>query len=334
MTMPAAPSIPLRYRAYGLTLASDVPLPELPPPLRASGDDVDIHVSLGQSEPFPKPTGPFRLRRNASGQAWLSWAKTEPGYLLRFSHLATFHLDRSGHTVAGRPRAASTDSTLRHLLLDQVLPLALTLHGQQALHATAVLTPAGVCAFAGPAGTGKSTLAASFHCAGIPAISDDCLVLEPESDRIYARPAYPGVRLWDDSLKALGAARGQALPVAHYMSKRRPVLNGHHIPFSSGRRPLAGIYLLHRHTGRPAGRKNAPSDMRIVPLSQQEAFHALLPSSFLLDSTDRAGLRRQFQWLQQVVSAVPVRRLHLSSGFRALRSIRAMILADLGSPLP
>ena len=52
------------------------------------------------------------------------------------------------------------------------------MHGRKALHASAVLTPAGVCAFAGPAGMGKSTLAvhlaAWLHDLGHRVVLADC----------------------------------------------------------------------------------------------------------------------------------------------------------------
>ncbi|TAJ07057.1 MAG: hypothetical protein EPO61_13840 [Nitrospirae bacterium] len=322
---------PLFYYAYGLTLGSDLPLPELfTSPRTVHHTRPDILVTVGSRHgPHPSPITPFLTRRSASGGVWMQHARTEDGYLLRFPDYADFYVAADGRTVAIQASEGTSEDTLRHFLLDQVLPPVLTLHGQQAIHATAVLTQAGVCAFTGPAGTGKSTLAASFQFAGIPLISDDCLILEPQPDRVVARPAYPGLRLLDDALEALCAADCTTLPVAQYTSKRRPVLEPSGPGFPAGQYPLARIYCLSRED---CGDEGAAARERIEPVSQQEAFLELLRSTFTLDSEDRGVMLRQFRWLDQVASLVLVRRLHVPSRFEALASVRDSILADLGSP--
>ena len=93
---------------------------------------------------------------------------------------------------------------MRHLLLDQVMPLVLS-RDRLVLHASAVATPAGAAAFIGFTGAGKSTLAASLSAAGFPILSDDCLVIERDGRGFLARPFYPGARLWPDSVHAVGA---------------------------------------------------------------------------------------------------------------------------------
>ncbi len=329
--MRSAPCVhPLRYRAYGLTLGSDVPFPELPPHAPSQDESpVDIRVTLGAAhERHPVPIASFTSRRSASGEVWLMHARTETGYLLRFPDLADYHVDAAGRQIAGKAVGGTAQETLRHLLLDQVLPLVLTLHGRHALHATAVLTPIGVCAFTGPTGTGKSTLAASFQLAGVPVISDDCLLLDPSQNRIMACPAYPGVRLWDDALQALCPAGHATLPVAHYTSKRRPILGLSAQGFPAGRYPLAGIYSLSRATD---VHEDSAAQARIEPINRRDALIEVLRGTFTLDSAERAAMFDQFRWLEQVVSLIPVRKLHLPNRFAALPSVRAAILADLGA---
>jgi len=194
------------------------------------------------------------------------------------------------------------------------------------LHATAVLTPAGVCAFIGEAGAGKSTLAASFLFSGYSMLSDDCLVLEVEREAILARPAYPGVRLWDDSLEAFGTDQCPTRPVAQYTSKRRPVLDAHRDHFPHTAQPLARIYSLCRQE---VAEGTALGKEWLEPLSQQASFMELLASAFILDTEDQTGLLEQFRWLGQIVAAIPVRRLHIPDDFTALASVRETILTDL-----
>ena len=112
-------------------------------------------------------------------------------------------IDKKGSEIICMPRPGIPEDTIQHLLLDQVIPLVINLRGGEALHASAILTPQGVIAFAGPAGSGKSTLAGSFLLSGYQHVSDDCLALSEKDQEIYAIPAYPGLRLWDDALSYL-----------------------------------------------------------------------------------------------------------------------------------
>ena len=317
------------YRAYGLILASDTPLLELTPIARAEfAANADVRVRfLGNRQEFSLPPQWFISWTLPAGELWLQCAKDEHGYLLRFPEIADFFVDAEGGEIICTPEPETPMETLGHLLLDQVLPLVLNLKGREALHATAILTPLGVCAFTGPAGTGKSTLAASFLRAGYPVLSDDCLVLEEDNGRIFAIPAYPGLRLWEDTLESLREDHNPSLPVAHYTSKKRLVLDSPMSSFPKGSYPLIRIYSL------------VPSDVNdgnislsstiIERISLRVGFMELIQTIFRLDINDRSMLVRQFGFLERIVSRVPVRRLHVPNTFSSLPAVREAILADL-----
>ena len=325
------------YWAYGLTLASNVSFPEL----RSAAGPHDLQVQFATwSEPSPTPADWFMSWSLPSEQPWLACAKIGAGYLLRFAELADFCVDACGQDIVCRVRPHTPAETLRHLLLDQVLPLVLNLRGQHALHATAILTSAGVCAFTGQTGAGKSTLAASFLHAGFPVVSDDCLVLQNQQDQqdqqdhstqIGAVPAYPGVRLWDDSLEAVHGSTDTFPFVAHYADKRRVMFAQRVGDFPLNTQPLRGIYLLMRAEEKEGrgGLPSIPKTPRIEPLSCREAYTQLLPQLFRLDITDREMLKDQFDWLGRLVEQVPVRRLVVADDLAALDRVRAAVLTDL-----
>jgi len=319
----------MRYRVCGLTLISDAPLPELTPFTDPeSHGETGIHVRFGmRRDEEASPSHWFMSWTLPTGELWLSCAKEADGYRLRFPDLADFLVDFEGLEIVCEAWPETPPATIRHLLLDQVLPLVLTLRGQQALHATAVLTPHGVCAFAGPAGAGKSTLAASFLLAGYPVLSDDCLVLEEDRQTILATPAYPGLRLWDDTLVALGEALRLSLPVAHYTSKQRVFALDQGGAFPSNPHPVARIYCLER--GREMEGAEDPHNPIIEDLSHRDGFMKLLTSTFQLDIADRTMLLRQFHFLERVVAHVPIRRLRIPDTFSSLPAVRETILADL-----
>lgn len=322
---PELPEVAARYRICGLTLASEIDLPEL---ILATGParEPDImvrkeHRVAGRTPDwFMSPTHP-------TGEPSLACGKEPGGYRLRFPGLADFRVDVRGREIACDAREGIPAATIRHLLLDHVIPRTLSLLGIDALHATAILTPHGACAFAGPSGAGKSTLAASFHLAGYPVLSDDCLVLQEGNDAILVTPAYPGVRLGDDAATALFGDRECALPVAHHGPKRRVLTESHHGEFSPERTGLARIYNL---VDASDADEEFGAAVRIVEaIPGREAFMSLVESAYRLDVTDRGLLARQFEFFERVASLVPVRRIRIPDDYSALPLIRDAILADL-----
>ena len=326
-TQAELPEVATRYRICGLTLASEIRLPEL---AEAAGADLaqapDIRFRLEQAAPGRTLQGcGITVFALPTGEPGLECAREPGGYRLRFPGLADFRVDIRGCEVVCEAPEGTPPATVRHLLLDQVIPRALSLRGVHALHATAVLTPHGICAFAGPAGAGKSTLAASFHLAGHPVLSDDCLVLQEETGAILVTPAYPGVRLWDDAAAALLGSRRDALPSTRHISKLRVLEGSHAGSLPPHRRTLARIYNIVDPPETESGAKG-----RIVEaIPDREAFMSLITSVYRLDVTDRTVLARQFEFCERVASLVPVRNLRVPEDFSALPAVRDAIFADL-----
>ena len=291
--------------------------------MSAAASAVRVNLS-GRSRRIRLKPRWYRHSRLPGGKIWLRCGKTPDGYVLSFANLADFVIDGAGsHVLCCNAADGVSRETIRHLLIDQVLPLVVNLRGREALHATAVATRSGVCAFTGPAGSGKSTLAASFVLAGYPLVCDDCLALS-QGRPTMTFPGYPGLRLWDDSMRALGASARYLKPVAHYTTKSRWQDRSRHADFCSTTRRLARIYLLERarsrkHSGRVLIQELAPGDALI----------GLVKAAYRLDIADRAMLRRQFQFLAGVAERVAVKRLIVPNEFSALADVRQAVLQDL-----
>jgi len=315
------------YDVYGLTISSDIAIPELRKP---SGQEGRAQVALALSAPvqqFEPISNWLVSTASPSGAPWLSWTKFKGGYLLRFHDLADFVVDSEGHHISCVAGASGISAaTVRHLVIDHVLPRVLNLRGHDALHATAIVIDDRLCAFVAEAGTGKSTLAASFHVAGYPAFCDDCLVLR-DTHPLTALPAYPGVRLWEASFQALGgdtAALGT--PVAQYTAKTRQL--GGSEGFRAEPLPLRRIYLLERDGQSPSTAQALPT---IESLRPADALPALMAATFPLDITDHAMLARHFRLLSRVAAELPIRRLTIPTDFTALPVVRSLILEDCGA---
>ena len=149
--------------------------PELKP-----SDNPDCGLRFVMSaQRAPAPSGePIQQWELPEGCVWLSMSRVEGGYQLRFPGLATFHVSARAETVRCWPHPGTPGNTVRHLFLDQVMPLVLSLAGRTVLHASAVSTGNGAIAFSGESGRGKSTLAGAFVNHGASLMTDDCLLLD------------------------------------------------------------------------------------------------------------------------------------------------------------
>jgi hypothetical protein len=311
------------YRICDLVLASNTAMPELAP-ATAFGAECRFELlppgnpSDGDADWFHQWTLEENGEEEDSKGVWLRFGRTGDGNLLRFPTSGDFFVSADAATIQCRPLPGTPEVTVRHLLLDQVMPLVLSRRELIVLHASAVLTGHGVIAFAGESGQGKSTLAASLSRDGCSLVSDDCLVLRSEHGSWTALPSYPGVRLWPS---AAGEVLREGTPtedVAHYTLKRR-VCDTDVLPYASGPAPLRRLFLLADDAG----------EILFERLPPGRAFMALVEFAYNLDIKDTAFLRRQFDTVGRLTADVPAYAIHYPREFAALSAVRKAILRHL-----
>jgi hypothetical protein len=256
-----------------------------------------------------------------NGSPFLNSFKTENGYLLQFESLADFFIDEAASEIVYAPRPGVPANSVRHLILDSVIALVLSLRGRAVFHASAIVTPDGACAFAAASGTGKSTLAASFQSLGCQTLTDDCLLVEDDGSSVYGIPSYPGARLRQDSLSLLGAESKATRPVAHYNTKRRLAAGR----FATERHPLRAIYCLER----PASEHEKLDAPRVEALLGHDSMLSALRHLFCVDAHDPGLLVRQFKLLESMLARIPILRLWIPDDFAALPLVQEAVLADL-----
>jgi len=303
------------YDVSGFAFEAELRFPELPP-LRPSSPGARFEV-VSAPESAPDGTEWFHACRLEDGSRWLSCGQRDDSYVLRFHTLADFWVSGTGDRIRCCNPARTPWRTIRHLLVDQVIPLVLNLRGQEALHASAVETDRGACAFIGASGAGKSTLAASLAEEGCPLVSDDCLALREASDVVLAVPSYRASRLWPDAARALLGTERAFPAVAHYTDKR---LIGARGDRTCEPVRLTRIYLLEPSDG--------AESVSIAPVSPRQALMELVEAAFRLDIRDRAMLARQFTFLARVVARVPAAALRFPWGFAGLPAVREAVLRD------
>jgi len=309
----------LSYKICGYTFRSNIPLPEVVP-----GDEGQPEFTFQlcvEPKDFSEACHWLNHWYSLDGSIWLAFARLEAGYLLRFPALADFVVSADARTVCCYLRDHCPPETMRHLLLNQVIPILLSHLGKLVLHASACATPQGVMAFMGMTGTGKSTLAASFGLQGFSVLTDDCLLVEQQDEVIMTVPSYPGLRLWPETVTALFEHEPVLQPLAHYTDKKRLLFEQDHF---DGSLSLSAIYVLTQ----PENIQDI-AGVTINPLLASEALLETVKHTFQLDLTDREKLGRAFRQYAWLAKSVPFFRLAFPRDHAVLSAVNTAILNHL-----
>ena len=283
------------YAAAGLRLVADVRLPHLP--LSASDTpDVTVHVGASpvwaahlQTDMYTSP------HMDARGVPVLRLTRTAEGFCFNYADDCLLWVNARGSTVW-----VTYESTLEDActyLVGPVLSFVLRLRGDFALHASAVATPSGAIAFAGPHGAGKSTTAVALGGLGYPVVTDDILRVTPADDGWIAHPLGGILRLWPDGESLLFGHENPLDPITPNWNKRALGIGRSGVPAAEAPVRLAGIVFL-----MPDEAATATS---IVPVRQAKAAVLLAANgsaAHLIDAPTRA---REFHQIAAIAASVP-----------------------------
>lgn len=196
-----------KYRAYGLNIFSEMPIPEL---VKSEFDNIDVTIKYGNIE-----CSKFVNR------GYLSITEeTELGYICFIRDVGAVQVNSKRNIVVDPYRDAE-EKGLRFLVSGIALGLLLDLRGLFTLHGSAVASGDRALAFLGPKGAGKSTTSAILHSLGYKVVTDDLIALEIRANGVYVRPGFPSLKLYPDAIeRALNADRNSGFRIASDGSKR------------------------------------------------------------------------------------------------------------------
>ncbi|MEH6776165.1 MAG: serine kinase [Cereibacter changlensis] len=291
-----------RYSLYGLTVHSDVPLPELPPAMGEASADLLI-----LRRPLPEgPHGRFSPARVDLFWDTVGRFRVEPGL------------------VTVDPAAGVSDDLVAFPLLGPVLALALHQRGLFAFHASAVSVNGRGAVMMADKGVGKSTTATALISAGHGLLADDIVALTGDSQPILL-PGFAQVKLSDASLARLKVPGAQTRPQVHDAIDKHRVLLPAHVAAKAV--PLGRIYALERGS---AGQGPA-----VLPVQPAEALPLVLrfayAARFGRDLLNGAAAARHFRQAATLAATGTVRRLVMPEGLDRLDAAVAMIEAGLAS---
>ncbi|WP_434221382.1 serine kinase [Mesorhizobium opportunistum] len=307
---PAVAGMPERqrhfYRAYALTVASDVALPELEPVEPAAADIMIAVGAIDMPKPSPQAATTFRFEPDRQYLAW---------------HAVGAFLISGGRRIDVEPAPGVDDALLAFPLLGPVMALLLHRRGLLVLHASAIALAGKGAIFMGDKGAGKSTTASALIRAGHELLTDDVVALDltnPGQPMIV--PGFPQIKLAADAAAAIPLGQAEVRPQVHpAIDKMQHRLHG---AFSGSMVPAAGIYVLER------GQRAA-----MTPLPAIAALPAIIKFSYVT-RFGRAALSGDFAALHlrqcsAIANHVGVCRLEVPAGLDRIGEAVALLEREL-----
>ncbi len=252
------------------------------------------------------------------GQEWLRIHDAESNYLFTFSGYAHYEVSRDFRDAVCRPEESVQRETLRHLFLDQVLPLMMAARGETVLHGSAVAFEGKAVVFLGSSGAGKSTIAVKLASLGYPLLTDDCLLLRFGTDEVLAYPSYPGVRLFEPMIEFIFEGNAAASTVAEYTSKRRVDLERTGLALQGEAIPVRAVFVV----------AEGQSDVAWRLLDGSERLVELAKYKYRFDPANQESLRKEFSALVRLAQ-YPSYEFCYRRSLESLQQIEASVLTAL-----
>ncbi len=284
------------YIAYGLSIHSSLPLPELvvaeAPP--------DLIIRYGKID--------WQPTRDRYGEVEVSHSKM----FFHWKGAGTF-LAQGGCEIVVDPLPEADPNILRLFILGAVLAGVLHQRGLLLLHASAVQIGETAIAFIGEKGWGKSTLAALMQERGHRLVADDVVAIDiDEQQAVRVIPGFPQVKLWPDALKKMGINPEQLPRVHPQLEKRSYRL---HTDFSNATISLKAIYVL------AEGER-----MEIDRPGIRDAFVEMVRHSYLARHLEETGATAlHLRQCSVLIKSVPVFRLKRPRSLKLLSELASRI---------
>lgn len=288
------------YKAFGLTIHSQLPLPELVSETSSSPIDFEIKINT-ITLPVLRKT-----RINRRGIQAFFGKDPEGNLILHWEGVATFRAE-SGTILSVWP--LTDDANLLSLFtVSEAMGLILFQRGYFLLHASAVRVGDEAFCFMGNPGAGKSTTAAALVQAGGTLLSDDLTAITfDDKGNCFVVPAYPQLKIWDNTVNGLSYDRSKLQPVSEGVNK----FSFKPEDFSQEKVRLKEVYFIHKANNQSVKRLlKAPE----IPLEMLKNF----PLSIAL--LKNQALKTHFLQSFQCAAAAQIWKMRRPAGFDNLRA--------------
>ncbi len=204
-----------------------------------------------------------------------------------------------GPRVTVFPANGVRDETVEDAFRRIVLPMALQAEGEEVLHASAVVGPAGVVAVCAVSGTGKTTLAYALSRRGHPLWADDAVAFDSNDDGVLAQPLPFTLRLKGESATLFGDAPTETL-------------------YEPEAERLAAILVLAREEG-----------ISVELLDTAAAFPLVLEHAYCFDLDENERKRTMMASYLELAARIPIYRVRMQPGLDRLPALLDRLERDV-----
>lgn len=298
------------YHFYGLSVGSDMALPELLPMSFSATTVPDVQIHQGNVAASGleggKALGPFL--QTTQRQLWL----TVPG-VARF-------LIRDGHDIIYQPLENGDEDSIRVFMLGSCIGALLFQRGFLVLHGNAFEVEGHCVMCVGQSGAGKSTLAAEMMRRGQRIIADDVCPVDANGNAI---PGMPRIKLWQDSADKLKIDTSG-------LRRIRPLLEKFNYPlghqYCDSPLPIKSIYILNSH--------NEPN-FKIERINGMDKFGPLKQNTYRYGYLKGMDLSQQhLKQCSQLAAKIQLSRIQRPRGSFQLEELADFILDDVRQAQP
>lgn len=256
------------YRAFGLSVISELPMPEL-----LHGDpSAKVEAVIEQADLT-------RLWEQHARPA-SSFVYLEHAVMFRVPGTAIFCI-QDGQCILVSPMPGFDVNKARLYILGTCMGILLMQKRILPLHGSAIAIDGKAYAFIGDSGAGKSTLATLLLRQGYQLLSDDLIaVTMSQGQQPMVHPAYPQQKLWQESIELLGMDGAGFQPLFERETKFAVPVDA---KFCHESLPLAGVVELI---------KSEQGEVRLQEISGLERFQLLLRHTY------RSKVMQQCGWME------------------------------------
>lgn len=297
-----------RCSIYGLGVLANRMIPGVP---SSASTAVDLQISFGTLPHWLSEASTTQVETtyvaeylNESGKPVLRVYRLLDGKYYRFSYAdqTEFVVNTEGTEIWSNWVEPLTLEDTATYLLGPIMGFVMLLRGIVCLHASAIAIGDQAIALVGPAGSGKSTTAAAFSTQGYGVLAEDVVTLDDCDDHFLVRPAYPCIRLWPASVKALYGTEDHLPKLTPNWDKCYLDLTERPEQFQQQALKLAAIYLL-------APRSDNPDAPMIETLEKSQGLMSLVANTYASKLMNTQMRAREFDVLSRIVKQVPLRRV-------------------------
>jgi len=300
------------YTAYGLRIASELPMPGLLP---GSNRSPDVHIHYGRvPTDLPDPLG-----EGGYFQA------TPDTFLLKVPNIARYLVVNGREIVVDRVPNCPEEG-LRLFLLGSAFGALLHQQRLLVMHASTIQTARGAVLFVGDSGHGKSTLLAALVKRGYAMLADDVTAVTMESPSgPVALSSYPRLRLCADAAAHLDYSV-DGLPQVY--SPGRVPRDKYVVPvthFCDTPLPVHAMYTLNIHAG---------PDIFVEAIDDVQRFALVGTNTYRYNFLEGLGLRQMhFHAAVRLARSVHIGRITRPASPYMLDELVDRLVVELGEPI-